>query len=213
MTEFNIEQSYIAIEGMPGSGKKFLWEQLANKFNLKQIKDDYLANPFLKDFYREPDKFDLPIQLHFLINRYNQQLTIMPKDLFSQGQISNYIFAKDQIYARFNLDDKKFTLYNQILKALNQKLPTPDLTIYLSFAEADPLYYDLKEKKRPFADYISLDYLRSLNMAYNYFFENYNDSPLLIVNLEKPLYDREDFLATILAEIKGMNKETKFMKL
>jgi len=181
--EFNLKQIFIAVEGLPGSGKTELARLLSEKLDARLILDDYLANPFLQDFYKDPDKFDLPLQLSFLVQRYNQQRDLVPGDLFNQNIVTNYIFDKDQIYANYNLDDRKYSLYNQILKALGRNLPRPDLVIYLHNPDHKQLFESVQDKKRIFEKNLTEEYMEDLNKVYNFFFERYNESPLLIVNV------------------------------
>ncbi len=181
---FNINQAYIAIEGLPGTGKNQLAKLLAKKLNAKLILDDYATNPYLSDFYKDPEKFDLPLQLYFLVTRYKQQVNAPQGDLFQQSIISNYIFNKDQIYSRFILDDDKYELYNLILSEMNRNILIPDLVIFLHSSNHNDMFNRVKSKKRVFEKYVTEEYIESLNQSYNYFFERYNESSLLILNID-----------------------------
>ncbi len=181
---FNLNQVYIAIEGLPGTGKNQLAKLLSKKINAKLILDDFSLNPYLSEFYKDPEKFDFPLQLFFLVTRYKQQVSAPQGDLFQQNIISNYIFNKDQIYSRFILDDDKYELYNQILGVMNKNILIPDVVIFLHSSSHLEMYNRVKLKKRPFEKNVTEEYIGSLNQAYNYFFERYNESPLLILNID-----------------------------
>ena len=191
---FNLNQVYIAIEGLPGTGKNKLAKLLSERLNAKLILDDYSSNPYLSEFYKDPEKFDFPLQLNFLVTRYKQQIDAPQGDLFQQNIISNYIFDKDKIYSNFILDDDKYELYNQILSVMNKNILIPDLVIFLHSSNNLEMYDRVKNKKRVFEKYITEEYIESLNQAYNYFFERYNESSLLILNIDKlDLNDENNF--------------------
>ena len=181
----NLNQAYIAIEGLPGTGKSFVAKKLAKKLGSRILLDEYNENPFLQNFYNDPEKYDLSTQMFFLINRYNQQLKIPAGDLFQQGIVTNYLFEKDHIYARFNLDEKKYTLYNKIAKALNKNIIIPDLVIYLYSDNNVNLFGNIISKNRPFEKNVTEEYVENLNKAFNYFFKRYDDTSVLIVNINE----------------------------
>lgn len=211
--KFNLNQIYIAIEGVTGSGKNLLAEKLAKKIDAKIIKDNCYSNPFLKDFYREPDKHALPLQLYYLVTRYNQQTDMPSGDLFHHSMVSNYIFNKDQIYASFNLDDKNFTLYNQILKTMSSNIQIPDLVIYLHAPDSNMLFNKIKNRNRVLEKDMNQNYIEGLNKGYHYFFDRYTDSPLLIVNIENLDLKNDEHFNEIFATIEEGFDESKYLKL
>lgn len=212
--EFNLKQIHIAVEGLPGSGKSQLSKLLAEKLDARLVLDDYLANPFLQDFYKDPDKFDLPLQLFFMVHRYNQQLDLVPGDLFNQNLVTNYIFDKDQIYANYNLEDRKYTLYNQFQKALNSQLPKPDLVIYLHSPDYRLIYNNIKDKNRVFEKTITEKYIEELNKSYNFFFERYHETPLLIVDITNlDLITDDEHFNEIFNQIKSGIDGSHYLKL
>ena len=212
--EFNLNSIHIAVEGLPGSGKSELSHRLAARLDARLVTDDYLVNPFLMDFYKDPTKFDLPVQLFFLVQRYNQQLDLIPGDLFNQNIVSNYIFQKDQIYANYNLDDRKLALYNQILKSLGRNLPRPDVVIYLHTQDNKLLYENIRDKKRIFEKNLPEEYIVGLNEHYNHFFERYNETPLLIVNANNlDLSPDGEHFAEIFSQLKEGFEGSRYLKL
>jgi deoxyguanosine kinase len=182
--KFNMNQIYIAVEGVTGSGKSLLAQKISEKIGAKFIRDDYGANPYLSGFYQNPDKFALPLQLFFLTMRYQQQVEMPFGDLFNSNIVTNYIFNKDQIYASYNLDDKYLTLYNQILKVMNPNINNPDVVIYLHAPESTILFDNIKKRKRVFEKEVNPAYIDGLNKAYIYFFDHFRECPLLIVNID-----------------------------
>src|SRR5678816_4893735 len=121
---------FIAVEGPIGVGKSSLVELLATRFNAVKVKEQ-IENPFLRDFYQEKPGAAFQAQLFFLLNRFVQQRDLSQSDLFQQVTLCDYIFAKDKIFAYLNLDDAELMIYEKIYSLLSEKVPRPDLVIYL----------------------------------------------------------------------------------
>ncbi len=175
------EHRYIAVEGPIGVGKTSLARILARELNGRLILEKAEDNPFLPRFYHHPELYAFQTQLFFLLSRYQQQQELFQLDLFSRNTISDYLFAKDQIFASINLvKEEEFTLYQQIQKLLQGQISTPDLVIYLQ-AEPRTLFQRIKKRGREFEKEIEEEYLQILIENYNQFFFNYHSSPLLII--------------------------------
>jgi len=172
---------YIAIEGVIGAGKTSLTHKLVNHFSGKVLLEQHDENPFLKDFYKSPEKFAFTTQLFFLLSRYRQQQEIPQRELFHDLLVADYIFAKDRIFAATTLDERELVLYDKIASLLEKNVPRPDLVIYLQ-SSTERLLANIKLRNREYEKPISETYIRQLNEAYNQFFFNYKDSPLLIIN-------------------------------
>ena len=172
---------YIAIEGVIGVGKTCLAKMLTEKLSAKLVVEKFEENPFLEDFYAEPERYAFQTQLYFLLSRYRQQLELKQIDLFHNLLISDYMFAKDKLFAHLNLNEKELTLYNLIAKLLEREIPKPDLVVFLQ-ASTDILMDNIKKRGRTYERSMSREYIESLNQIYNEYFFRYKDSPLIIVN-------------------------------
>ncbi|MDP6484319.1 MAG: deoxynucleoside kinase, partial [Nitrospinota bacterium] len=118
---------YIAIEGPIGVGKTSLAERLAEVIGASVLREVTEENPFLANFYADSDRYAFQTQLFFLLSRYRQQLDLIQLDLFHGGIVSDYIFAKDRIFAYANLDADEIVLYEEIYSLLRTRIPSPDL--------------------------------------------------------------------------------------
>lgn len=176
------ELRYIAIEGAIGVGKTTLAKGLANKFHAGLILEEFEENPFLAKFYSNPMQYAFHTQLYFLMSRYRQQRKINQMDLFHSRLISDYLFAKDRIFAAVNLNEDEFALYDKIYALIANEIPKPDVVVYLQ-STPDILYKRIKQRNRPYEHNIEFDYIAKLCEAYNSFFIHYNTSQLLIVNI------------------------------
>ena len=172
---------YIAIEGPIGAGKTSLAELLAKALGGRTIYEQVDENPFIKKFYDDRKRYSFQAQLYFLLSRYRQQKEFGQCDLFDKTIISDYIFAKDRIFAYLNLDNNEIDLYEQLYQTLDARIPKPDLVIFLQ-ATMEVLSERIKERKREYENAISYDYLENLREAYNEFFFNYNETPLLVID-------------------------------
>ena len=192
---------YIAIEGVIGAGKTSLTRKLSDHFGAREIYEKQDENPFLKDFYRNPRQFAFPTQLFFLLSRYRQQQEIPQRELFHDMIIADYIFPKDRIFASVTLEDRELFLYEKIASFLEQDISRPDLVIYLQ-SSTDRLLANIKRRNRDYERAISDAYIRELNEAYNQFFFNYKETPLLIVNsTDIDFVNKEEDFEELLSEI------------
>lgn len=175
------EPKYICIEGVIGVGKTSLARMLGDFLNAQIVYEQPEENPFLEDFYRNPQRFAFQTQLFFLLSRYRQQQESFQPDLFHDYTVSDYLFAKDRIFAHLNLEDRELFLYDRVASLLERDIPRPDLVVYLQ-STPDRLMSNVKRRGRSYEKHMSEDYLRSLNEAYNRFFFHYNETPLLVIN-------------------------------
>jgi len=172
---------YIVIDGPIGVGKTSLATLLAPELNARLIFERAEENPFLTDFYHDPARFRFQTQIFFLMSRFAQQEEFSQHDLFNQVTISDYLFAKDRIFAYLNLNDHELALYEQIYKMIEPKVVRPDLVIYLQ-ADTETILRRIKQRARPFEKDVSRDYIEAVNDAYSHFFFRYAETPLLVIN-------------------------------
>jgi len=195
---------YIAIEGPIGVGKSSLADLLAQKMGGSTLLEEVDSNPFLSSFYGDIKKYAFQTQLFFLLSRYQQQKDMFQRELFSSTVISDYLFAKDRIFAYLNLDENELGLYEQVYRLLDTRIPKPDLVIYLQ-ASTDVLFDRIRLRNKDYEKSVREDYLTKLIDAYNRYFFYYNETPLLVVNTtEIDFVNNAADLANLVKEIKTM---------
>ena len=172
---------YIALEGPIGVGKTSLAQMLSRELGARLILEDFEDNPFLSDFYEDPERFAFQTQLFFLLSRYRQQQELQQTDLFTKALISDYMFVKDRLFAALNLNDKEMGLYNSVARILEKNVSFPDMVIFLQ-SDTDRLMLNIKKRGREYEKSIDWKYIDALNQIYNEFFFRYDKSPLLIIN-------------------------------
>jgi len=204
------DKRYIVVEGPIGVGKTSLVELIGENFGSRAVLERVTENPFLPRFYQNPKRFAFQAQMFFLLSRYQQQRELSQQDLFSQSIVCDYLFAKDRIFASVNLDDDELALYQQIYELMDQRIPRPDLVIYLQ-APTEVLRQRIKFRGRGYEREISREYIEAINEAYNRFFFSYNVTPLLIINTAEVDFVRnpEDF-QDLVREIQRMKKGIQF---
>jgi len=193
---------YIAVEGPIGAGKSSLAEILAEELSARIIRESPEENPFLGAFYKDRRRHAMSAQLFFLLQRYAQQGELAQGDLFSRGGVvSDYLFAKDRLFALLNLSDDEMVLYDRIYQMLKVRTVTPDLVVYLQ-ARTDVLLDRIRRRGRAEEKPIRADYVEEVAHAYSEFFFGYSEGPLLIVNASEidfvgNLEHRRELLAVI----------------
>jgi deoxyguanosine kinase len=198
---------YIAIEGPPGVGKTLLAQRLAALLDGGSVleKGD---NPYLDDFLSGRSGAAFQTQIFFLLNRFRELSGLAQRELFSQLKVSDFLLAKDKIYAHLNLDDTELTLYEKIYGALATEVPAPDLVIYL---QAPAAVLSKRHRRRTEGRFPDEEDLRELVRAYDYFFFHYGATPLLVVSAtDVDFADPETPLNDLVQEIQLMPGGTRY---
>jgi len=203
---------YIAIEGVIGVGKTSLAKILSQRLNSRLILEKFEENPFLSDFYGDRQRYAFQTQLFFLLSRYRQQLELSQTDVFHRSIVTDYIFAKDRLFAYINLDEKELHLYDQLYSILSKEITKPDLVIYLQ-ADTDRLMKNIDLRDRDYERGMDREYIESLNQFYNQYFFHYNDTPLLIINTtEIDFVNKKEDLDEVMKYIQQPPLGTKYYK-
>ncbi len=208
--ETQLHTRYIVTEGPLGVGKTSLTALLAEELGARLVLERAEDNPFLPDFYKDSARYRFQTQMFFLLNRYSQQEEMAQPDLFTRITISDYLFAKDRIFAYLNLNDRELALYEQIYRMLEPKIIRPDLVIFLQ-ADTDTLLRRIKLRNRSFEKDINHDYIAAVNEAYNQYFFHYSETPLLVINTSDIdfVHRRED-LDDLVKQVLGMKQGIQY---
>jgi len=188
-------------------GKTSLVNIVSKALKARTVFEIVEENPFLASFYSDRQKYAFQTQLFFLLSRFKQQQEIFQQDLFAQVTVSDYLFAKDRIFASLTLDPNELALYERVFDLMGPKVIKPDLVIYLQ-ARLDVLLSRIKKRGREFERRFDADYLAQICRAYNDFFFHYTETPLLMVNTTEIDFvgnprDQEDLLSAVWKMRKG----------
>lgn len=192
---------FIAVEGVIGAGKTSLARLLSERRQARLVLEEFEDNPFLPKFYENKERYAFQTQLAFLASRFKQQQNMMAQDLFHQLTISDYIFEKDRIFARLNLQEDELALYDSIFNIMTGIAAQPNLIVFIQ-ASVDRLMENIDKRGREYEQHITQDYLRDLNNAYNHFFYHFNKTPVIFINTtEIDFVNNPDHLAYIEEQI------------
>lgn len=195
---------HIAVEGVLKSGKTKLTEILTTRMGGRAVFDRQ-DNPYLKEFYEEKEGAAFLTQLVYLVNRYHQQSSLLQRDLFQERIICDYLFEKDKIYAYQTLADEELIVYDKIYSIFSERITKPDLTIYLQIS-LPTLLRKMAKEGNYLGKNISEKYLEDLVEAFDYFFFNYQTTPLLVVKADELDFSQEEEIVDLIDKISHMNK-------
>mgnify|MGYP000132346192 FL=1 len=201
---------YIAIEGPIGVGKTSLAQLLSRELGARLVLEDFEDNPFLPDFYNDPERFGFQTQLFFLLQRYRQQQDLRQVDMFQKLLITDYMFVKDRLFASLNLGDKEMQLYDTVASLLERNIIRPDIVIYLQ-ADTDVLMKNIEKRGRNMEKNVTWEYIDALNQVYTEYFFRYQDTPLVIINTNNiDFVENENDLKEVIDYIRQPVSGTKF---
>ena len=201
---------YIAIEGPIGVGKTSLANLIAKELGARLILEQFEENPFLPEFYKDPEHYSFQTQLFFLLQRYRQQQELRQVDMFQNLLVTDYLFVKDRLFASLNLNEKEMNLYDTVANLLEKNIIRPDLVIYLQ-ADTNTLMKNIAFRGREMEADISQEYIDALGQVYTEYFFRYQDSPLVIINTNNiDFVHNENDLREIIDFIRKPVSGTKF---
>lgn len=174
---------YIAIEGVIGVGKTTLTRLLSRPFDAETVLEVVEDNPFLSDFYGDRARYAFQTETFFLLSRFRQQTSVVAQTVRQRNLISDYLFAKNAIFAQLNLHGDEWDLFQQLYVTLSDRVPKPDLVVYLQ-ADIDTLMARIALRDRSFERNIERQYIVDLWNAYETFFASYTDTPLLAIETD-----------------------------
>lgn len=178
-----VKYPYIVIEGNIGVGKTSLVKLLTEEYSAHSFFEEFSENPFLPKFYENPEKHAFPLELSFLAERYHQlKKELNTHNIFHNTIIADYYFVKSLIFAQINLPEDEFKLYKNLFNIILQKLPKPNLFVYL-YADVNSLQNNIKGRARSYETNISANYLEKINKGYLNYLNQQKDFPAVIIDV------------------------------
>jgi len=175
-----VKYSFVTIEGNIGAGKTTLANILSKHFDARLVLEEFAENPFLPKFYQNPDQYAFPLELFFMAERYKQLKDLLhSNDLFQNITVSDYLFTKCLLFAKVNLPEEEFRLYQKLFDIINPQIIQPDLLIYLHSPVAK-LQENINKRNRSFEQDIPNDYLYTLQETYTQYIKQHNIKTLFI---------------------------------
>jgi deoxyguanosine kinase len=175
-----MKYNFVTIEGNIGAGKTTLAHLLSKQFNARLILEEFADNPFLPKFYENPGQYAFPLELFFMAERYKQLKDLLQtKDMFQNITISDYLFTKCLLFAKVNLSEEEFRLYQKLFEIINPQIVQPDIVIYLH-TPVKKLQENIKKRNRDYEQSIPNDYLFTLQETYTQYIKQHNIKTLFV---------------------------------
>lgn len=199
-----MKYNFVTIEGNIGAGKTTLAHLLSKHFNARLILEEFADNPFLPKFYENPGQYAFPLELFFMAERYKQLKDLLQtKDMFQNVTISDYLFTKCLLFAKVNLPDEEFRLYQKLFEIINPQIIQPDIVIYLH-TPVKKLQDNIKKRNRDYEQSIPNDYLFTLQETYTQYIKQHNIKTLYVDAGNADFLGNEEHLKVI---IDALDKE------
>lgn len=193
-----MKYTFITIEGNIGAGKTTLAHLLSKHYNARLVLEQFADNPFLPKFYENPQQFAFPLELFFMAERFKQlKELIQQKDLFQNTTITDYLFTKCLLFAKINLTEDEFRLYQRIFDIMYQQLVQPEILIYLH-SPVSKLQQNIKKRNRPYEQKIPDDYLFNIQETYTHYIKQHNIKTLFVDASNADFLDNPKHLQVIL---------------
>jgi deoxyadenosine/deoxycytidine kinase len=193
-----MKYTFITIEGNIGAGKTTLANLLAERLNARLILEEFADNPFLAKFYDNPAQYAFSVELFFMAERYKQQKDLVgQQDLFRTLTISDYLFTKCLLFAKVNLPNDEFRLYQRLFDIMHHQMIQPELLIYLH-APVSKLQENIKKRNRPYEQNIQNDYLYNIQQTYTHYIKQHNMKTLFVDTSNADFIGNPKHLDTIL---------------
>ena len=174
----------VVVEGSIGAGKTTLTTMLAEDFNAELVLERFADNPFLEKFYKDPEHYSFPVEMTFLMDRYQQLKNLLTaRDLFTDFVIGDYFIDKCLLFSKNNLSKDEFSLFKTVFDTIAGFLPKPDLILYL-YTKPDRLLKQIAKRNRSFEKDITIEYLTDIQEKYLTYFRENQQIPILLVDTE-----------------------------
>jgi deoxyadenosine/deoxycytidine kinase len=178
---------HLAIAGHIGVGKSSLTQLLSDELGVEPFHEPNVDNPFLKRFYSDMSAWAFHSQVFFLVHKFNAhqahleggQAFIQDRTIYEDAEI----FAEHLKRSGHMLDDE-YKTYRDLYSEFARILPSPSLMIYLR-AKVDTLFQRIELRGRPEEQSIPREYMERLQELYEAWFERYERSPKLVIEVDE----------------------------
>ena len=198
----------VVLEGCIGVGKSTLCKAIAERYELSSRYERFDENPYLESFYKDPKAYALPVELHFLLDRFDALKT----NQAAEGLVSDYHLSKSLLFAKNNLNEIDFELFNRYYRWGERLLKAPGLYVLLE-NNLDRILENIKKRGRSYEQNIDPDYLKSITKGYQDFIKRQKRWNILVIDLSLlPNYEDPNFLGAVIERIEDALLEVHWKK-
>lgn len=182
---------FIAVEGNIGAGNTTFCRLLERELGARLILEQFADNPFLAWFYDQPERYAFPVELFFMTERHKQlQKQLAQTRLFDRLVVADYLFVKTALFARNNLSEEEYRLFQRLFDVLNASFPDPDLVVYLH-RPVEELLELIDRRGRVYEENIEKTYLSSIQDVYMQYLRHVKDYPVLVLDVSGKDFERD----------------------
>lgn len=166
----------VSIEGNIGAGKTTLATLIAAATGRQLVLEQFEQNPFLENFYAQPEQYAFHTELFFLAERYEQW-----RQIPSGPIVADYALAKSLYFAEITLKGAEFDIFSRIYKGLTHLVQPPDLTVYL-YRSTEQLSQHIKQRGRVYEQDIEDAYLEQIQDNYLRHLRLLSNQPIVVID-------------------------------
>lgn len=163
----------LIIEGNMGAGKTTLAQNLASEMQVKSFLEPLETNPYLEDFYKDPKKWALEMQLFLLAKRiysqeqaYEYAMDTGHISILDRSILGDAVFAK-QNWKIGNIDDRGYEMYQQhSLYHIEKMKNRNQLILFIDVSPQECHNRIINKRKRAYEASIPFDYVNGLDQCY-----------------------------------------------
>lgn len=204
-------KNVICIEGVVGAGKTTLGEILAKELSIDFFQEPYVDNPFLDKFYSNKERYSLLSQMYFLNKRMDviEEASRLKSCVMDRSIYGDFLFAKMHLKNGF-MTQEEFALYKAFWEKMIAYREAPTLIIYLDI-NVENAIKKINERGREYELNVEREYWNSLNEEYTEFFNSYNSSPIVRIDInDLDIRDNEEDRKKFFEIVKEKLKEINF---
>lgn len=201
----------IVVDGVVGAGKSTLQKILVDEFGFVPFEETVVNNPILDKFYYDRKRYAFPLQIFFLNERfkYIQEASKIENAILDRSIYGDLIFAK-LLKDNGDMTKVEFDIYLSMFHNLIEHCKPPKLMVYLEVSPEEAARR-IAKRGRQYELQTDMDYWVKLNKEYRDYFDQYNLSPILKINVdnidfETNLKDRDYVLTLIKNKLQEVDK-------
>lgn len=201
----------IVIDGVVGVGKSTLMNILQEE-GYVPFEEPVVDNPILEKFYYDRERYSFSLQIFFLNKRF--------KNIKDASKIKNAVMDRsiygDVIFAKMlkdagEMSNEEFDLYIELFENMIEHCKPPKLLVYLEVGVEEAMKR-INKRGREYERIVERDYWEQLNSNYRDYFEQYNISPIIKINVdnmdfENNMEDRAYLLNQINEKLQEIERE------